>query len=64
MAAGQRTEPLLGHKDAGKLGLISFSPEGREPTKKERKCGIRKLDNKNTTSRNKGTVLKASNIPN
>ena len=54
MVAGHRPEPLLGDKDAGKLGIIRFSPEGREPSKEERKEGVRKLDSKNTTSGDKG----------
>ena len=33
--AGHRPEPLLGGKDAERLGIVTFNPEDREPTEDE-----------------------------
>ena len=33
VVAGCRPDLLLGNKDTNKLGIINFTPEGREPTK-------------------------------
>ena len=52
--AGNKLETLLGDKDADKLGIIYFTPEGREPIKEERGGKVRKL---------KRTSNKATNIP-
>ena len=54
VVAGHRPEPLLGDKDAGKLGIIRSSPEGREPTKKEWKAG-----SENWTKRTQQARIKA-----
>ena len=35
IVAGHRPEPLLGGKDAERLGIVTFNPEGREPTEDE-----------------------------
>ena len=51
MLAGHRPKLWVGEKDAGKLGIIRFRPEGREFNKKKRKGGVRKLDGKNTIIR-------------
>ena len=46
VVAGHRPEPLLGDKDAERLGIIAFRPEGREPTKEERSSKVRKVRSK------------------
>lgn len=43
VVAGHRPEPLLGDKDAERLGIITFNPEGRKPTREERSSGVRKV---------------------
>ena len=64
VAAGHRPKLLLGDEDMGKRGIVRFSLEGKEPTKKERKGEVRKMGNKNTASRIKGKGLKAASIRN
>ena len=44
VVAGHNLEPLLGDKDAAALGIITFNPEGRNPTPEEE-------EEKNKTSR-------------
>ena len=62
--AGHRPKPLLEDRHTGKLGIIMFLPEGREPTNEQRKGGVRKLDTKNITSGDTGTGIKAAIITN
>ena len=59
--AGHRPKPRLEDRYTGKLGIIMFLPEGREPTNEQRKGGIRKLD---MTSGDNGTGIKAATITN
>ena len=35
VVGGHNPEPLLGDKDAAALGIITFKPEGRDPTPDE-----------------------------
>ena len=43
MVAGHRPEPLLGVKDAERLGIITFRLEGREPTREKRSSRVGRL---------------------
>ena len=54
VVAGHRPEPLLGDKDAERLGIISFRPEGREPTEEERSSWSSRVKRLRTGPRGEG----------
>ena len=44
LLAGHRPEPLLGDKDAERLRIITFRPEGKEPTREEVRGRVGRLN--------------------